>query len=84
MEQKQIGKVTHFFGKINVVVIVLKDTLKTSDKIHIQGATTDFEQSVASMQVEHKEVSVAGKGDSVGIKVKDHCRENDVVYIVTD
>lgn len=82
MAEKEIGKVTHFFTNINVAVIELSDTLKLGDKIHIKGATTDFEQIVDSMQIEHKNVEEAKKGDSIGLKVSDRVREGDKVFKV--
>ena len=84
MEEKEVGKVTHFFGKISVGVIELADNIKVGDKIHIKGATSDFEQSVDSMQIEHKEVQEAKAGESIGLKVKEPVREADKVYLVTE
>ncbi len=77
---KEIGKVTHYFDNISVAVIKLKKQLKTGDKIRIKGSTTDFEEPVKSMQIEHEQVDKAGKGKSIGLKVKDKVRENDKVY----
>jgi len=54
--------------------------LKAGDKIRIKGATTDFEQKVESMQIEHEKVNEAKAGKSIGLKVKDHVREHDKVY----
>lgn len=83
MEEKEIGKITHYFGKIGVCVIqVTAEGLKKGDKIHVKGATTDFEQTVDSMQVDHKEVPEAKKGDGIGMKVLSPCREHDQVYKV--
>ena len=76
----EVGRVTHYFSKISVAVVELKAPLKIGDKILIRGATTNFEQTVESMQVEHKPVEEAQPGQSVGIKVKDKVREKDVVY----
>ena len=81
-EKKPVGEVTHFFTNINVAVIKLSDKLKAGEKILIEGATTNFEQAVDSMQIEHKEVKEAKKGDSIGLKVKDRVREGDKVYRV--
>jgi len=82
MEEKpeEIGKITHFFSKINVAVVELTDTLNVGDKIHIMGPTTDFEQTVDSMQIEHENVKTAKKGQSIGLKVNERVRENDTVY----
>ncbi len=77
---KLIGEVTHYYSKIGVGIIKLTDTLKTGDKIKIQGHSTDIEQDVDSIQVDHKDVSDAKKGDDVGVKVTDKVREGDKVY----
>lgn len=83
-EEKEIGKITHFFGKISVGIIELADSLKVGDKIHIKGNTTDFEQGVTSMQVDHKDVPSGNKGDSIGIKTDQEVKEGDKVFLVTE
>lgn len=84
MEEKLIGKVTHYFGKVSVGIVELEDTLKTGDTIHIKGAHDDFTQEVKSMQIEHERVEEAGAGDVVGIKVNSRVHENDQVYKVSE
>jgi translation elongation factor EF-Tu-like GTPase len=84
MEEKKVGEVIRFFGKISVAAITLKEgALKVGDHIHIVGHTTDVSQTVDSMQVDNKEVPEAGPGADVGIKIKDRVREHDTVYKVT-
>ena len=78
---KEAGKVSHYFSKIGVAVIELSSDLKEGDKIHIKGHTTDFEQNVKSMQIEHDKVNEAKAGQSIGMKVDEHVREHDIVYI---
>lgn len=82
MEEKLIGKITHYFSNIGVGIIELSDELKVGDTIHVKGATSEFEQNVDSMQVEHQDIEKAKKGDAVGIKVKDKVREGDEVYLI--
>jgi len=77
---KPIGVITHYYGHLSVGIIKLNDTLKTGDKIKIKGHTTDISQNVDSIQIDHKDVPEAKKGDIVGIKVSDHVREDDQVY----
>lgn len=84
MEEKEVGVVTHYFSKIGVAAIELKDTLRVGETIHIKGHTTDFTQEVSSMQIEHENVSEASAGQSVGIKVKEKVREHDVVYKILE
>ncbi len=79
---EKIGKVVHYYTNIGVGIIELSNTLKVGDKIKIKGATTDFEQTVDSMQIEKDKIEEAKKGKSIGLKVKDHVRQNDVVYKV--
>jgi len=79
-ELKEVGEVTHYFTRIGVAVIELTDTLSVGDKILIKGSTTDLEQTVASMQIEHKNITTAQGGQSVGLKVEQRVREGDKVY----
>ncbi len=83
MEEKEVGKVTHYFGHVGVGIIALSDPLKVGDKIHIKGHACDFTQDVSSMQVEHVVVSEGKTGDAVGIKVTQKVHQNDKVYRVT-
>ncbi|HDZ86059.1 MAG TPA: translation elongation factor-like protein [Actinobacteria bacterium] len=82
--EKEIGTITHYFGKINVAIVELTNSLKIGDKIRIKGHTSDWEQTVDTMQVEHEKIEDAKKGDVVGISSKDHAREGDTVYLVTE
>lgn len=78
---KVLGLVTHYFSNIKVGVIKLKDTLKEGDQIRIMGGEkTDFNQTVKSMQLDHKKVKIAKKGKSVGLKVKEQVREGYKVF----
>lgn len=81
-EGKLIGKVTHYFDNIGVAVIELSDKLKAGNTIRIVGGeNTDFTQGVDSMEVEHKKIDQAKKGDSIGIKIKEKVRDGYKVYL---
>ncbi|MDD4996131.1 MAG: hypothetical protein PHW15_01455 [Patescibacteria group bacterium] len=84
MEEKQIGKITHFFSKIGVGVIELSDGLKVGDTIKIVGGDREFIQTVDSMQVEHENVSEGKIGESVGLKLDEISRPGDKVYRVIE
>jgi len=84
MPEKEIGRITHYFTNIGVAVIKLSGALSAGDKIHVKGATSDFKQKVASMQVEHEKIEKAKKGQSIGMKVNKPARENDAVFKVTE
>ncbi len=84
-EEKKIGVVTHYFGKITVAIIKIEEEgLKIGDTIHFKGHTSDFTQKVESMELEHKTIQEAKVGESIGIKVSEHAREGDVVYKVIE
>ena len=80
--EKAIGKVEHYYANIGVAVIELKGALKVGDKIRIKGHTSDFTQKVESMQMEHDKLQEAKSGQSIGLKVKEHVRQHDIVYKV--
>ncbi|MDD1668495.1 MAG: hypothetical protein LUO97_01715 [Methanomicrobiales archaeon] len=67
--EKPVGRVTHYFPKIGVAVVALSDDLKLGEEIHVTGAQTDFTQKVVSMQIEHKTIPSAIRGQEIGLKV---------------
>ncbi len=79
----ETGRITHYFSGISVAVADLEAPLAVGDRILIRGSTTDLEQVVESMQIEHKDVQTAKAGQSIGLKVKDRVRENDIIYKIT-
>ena len=85
MAEVELGKVTHYFGKIGVAAIeITQDTLSVGDTIHVKGHTSDFTQKIDSMQIDGQSVVEVTVGQSVGIKVPEHAREHDMVYKVVE
>jgi len=89
MEEKErklveVGRVTHYFSRIGVAVVELSAPLAVGDRILIKGATTNFEQVVDSMQIEHKNIERAEAGQAIGLKVIDRVRVNDRVYKIVE
>jgi len=76
----EIGHITHFFSKISVVVVELTLPLAVGDRILIKGPSTDFEQTVESMQIDRKAIPRAESGQSIGLKAVQPVKEKDVVY----
>lgn len=79
-ESGVIGKITHYFPHVNAAVVVLKAPLKTGDFIRVKGHTTDFAESVSSMQINHKPITEAKKGDEIGLQVGSRVRAGDKLY----
>lgn len=82
MTEQEIGKITHYYGHLNVGIIELSDNLKLGETIHIKGHSSDFTQGIDSMQIEHALVSEAGPGDAIGVKVTQKVHPHDKVYKV--
>ena len=81
---EEIGVVEGFFARPSAAVIKMtKGTLKPGERIYIKGHTTDLQQVVESMQVDHKPIAEATKGAVIGIQVTDRVRPNDLVYKLT-
>jgi hypothetical protein len=82
-QEEAIGIVTHYYSHLSVAVVqVNKGMLRTGDRIRIKGHTTDLTQAVGSLEYEHQHVDAAEAGKSVGLKVADHVREHDIVYLI--
>ena len=79
-KEKSIGKVTHYFPKVMAAVIKLKAPLTTGDLVKIKGHTTDFKQTVTSMQIDHVPIDQAKKGQEIGLLVDSRVRQHDIVY----
>ncbi len=84
MGKKLIGKVTHYYSNIGVAVVELEDDLKQGDTISIEGATTNIQQTVDSMQLEHESAGIAHSGDAVGLKVSERVRAGDKCYLIEE
>jgi len=85
MAEQKVGVVSHYFTHLQVAAVKLTDgPLKVGDTIHIRGHTSDWVQTVDSIQIEHDTMQEAKVGDDVGIKVTGHAREHDEVFVVTE
>lgn len=75
-----IGKVIHYYDKIGVVVVRLEKTLKLEDKVKFTKGDKSFEQTIESMQLEHKPVSLGKKNEEVAIKVDRLVKSGTAIY----
>lgn len=82
MADTQIGKVTHYYDKINVAVVDLTGNLKIGDTIKIVGHGSEFTQSVNSMQIEHEKLEEAHKDQEIGLQMDQPVKEGDVIFKV--
>ncbi|PIU42769.1 MAG: hypothetical protein CO034_02540 [Parcubacteria group bacterium CG_4_9_14_0_2_um_filter_35_11] len=80
IKEKLIGKVTHYFPKVGAAIVKLEDNLQIGEKIKIKKGEMEFEQAVQSMQIDHKDIKEAKKGQEVGLKVDQKVKEGWEVY----
>ncbi|HOO39846.1 MAG TPA: hypothetical protein PK425_04525 [Syntrophales bacterium] len=84
MAEEKIGEVVKFFSKPSVAAIKITDgELTVGETVKFTGHTTDFSETVESMEVNNKKIEKAVAGDLIGLKVKDRVREGDEVFKVT-
>ncbi len=76
-----VAEVTHYFPKVDAAVLKIKvGDIRIGDELRFKGHTTDFAQKVTSMQIDHKSIEIAKKGDDLGLEVKTRVRAGDLVY----
>jgi len=84
MAEKEIGMVSDFFARPMVAGIKLTGNIKLGERLHFKGHTTDFTMTVASMQIDNKNITEAKNGQTVGIQVPDRVRPGDMVFSAPD
>lgn len=77
---KPIGVVTHFYTAIKVAIVKFKKPVRVGTELQFKGATTDFKETIKSMQYDHEAIKIAPKGKQIGLRVKKRVREGDEVY----
>ncbi len=75
---------THYYNQPSVAAVQLEPgtKLRVGDVIRIRGHTTDFRQTVESLEINHTPATEVGPNDDFGLKVVEHAREHDVVFKV--
>lgn len=68
-EMKVCGQCDGYFEKINVAIIKVTSPLRKGDTIIFEKKDGLFEQMIESMQINHKDVSLAKSGSDIGLKV---------------
>jgi selenocysteine-specific translation elongation factor len=81
-ESRAIGMVIHYWSRLGVAGIRLTDTLKVDDWIHVRGTTTDLQQRVSSMQLNHRFINEAHAGQEIGLLAADRVRVGDTVFLL--
>jgi U32 family peptidase len=80
VKEKELGKVVHWYDKIGVAVVDLKSSLKKGDAVKVKRGENEFEDTITSIQIEHKDVDSAKKGDSAAIKLSSQAKEGSTIH----
>lgn len=78
------GKITHYYSELGVASVLLTGQIAIGDLIHVKGHTTDYEQKVESMQLQHRGIEIASPGQKIGLSVRQYVRRNDHIYIMNN
>jgi putative protease len=83
--EEKVGTVSDYFAKVGVAVVHLTDgALQVGDQIRISGHTTDFTQTVESLQWEHQAIECGEQGSDVALKVRERVRQHDQVLRIRE
>ncbi len=82
MAEQKVGKVSHWYDQIEVAVIKLEASLKVGDQIKVRRGEEEFDDEVASMQINHEEVKSGKKGDEVAVKLSKKAKEGAEVFLL--
>ena len=71
----------HYYDKIGVAVVELDGSIALGDRIHFKFEGSDlFEQIVDEIQIEHEKKETAGRGEIIGLKIKEPVKEGTEIY----
>lgn len=76
------GKVVHWYDRAGVAVVKLTVPLKVGDRIKVTTGDHEFEQVVASMQVNHEDIPSGEAGAEVAVKLSEPAKEGATVSLI--
>lgn len=81
-QEVYVGVVRAYFSKIHVAIVQITDgVVRQGDRLSFQGRKTNFHSTIKSMQINHKVVTEASKGETIGLTVPKPVRQGDKVYL---
>ncbi len=75
-----IGVITHYFPRVNAAVVRLKRPIRLGIPILIKGKSTNFRQTVSSIQINRNPIESARAGAEIGLEVFKGVKPGDLVY----
>ncbi|MFA5773386.1 MAG: translation elongation factor-like protein [Candidatus Paceibacterota bacterium] len=80
VKNNSIGKITHWYDKISVAVVKLNEVLRVGDKIKIKHGGQEFEETITSMELDHKPIQSGKKGQEIAIKLSQKAGEGLAIF----
>lgn len=86
LKKRFIGLVRNYYNRLGVAEIKLQaGDLKLKDRIMVQGPTTGVKEQIAcSMELNHKKIEAASRGQTVAVQLGFRVRKNDKVFILAE
>ena len=81
--EKQVGRIVKFFPNISVAVLGPAEKMSVGDRILIRGSS-EVEQTVDSMQINHQNVESVKAGEEFGMKTLGPVKKGDIVYRIEE
>lgn len=75
----KLGKIHHYYDRIGVAALTLTGPLSVGDTVTVTGHGSTTTQTIGSLQIEHKQIEKAKKGDDVAFKIDQPVKEGDSV-----
>ncbi|MBL7685703.1 MAG: hypothetical protein JNK65_06690 [Deltaproteobacteria bacterium] len=81
--EEEIGEIDHYYNHAHIAgAWIQKGSLHVGDQIHIKGHTTNFQERVLSLQMDHHNVQDAMPGMHVGFPVHEKVRPHDRIFVI--
>ncbi len=61
----------------------MNQALKAGDRVKFSGHDNEFNQTITSLQIEHKQVNELAPGETGGVKVDKPVKAGDILYLQT-
>ncbi len=85
MADFKVGEVTHYYQSVGIAMVHLASDLGTGDKIKfVSGDEVLFTQIIEVLQVGYKKLTMARKGELVGLKTINEVKNGTEVYKTTE
>jgi len=77
---RPVAEITHYFPRVRAAVLKLNRPLSIGDPVWIKGNTTDFRQTVGSLQIDRVPITTARPGQDAALEVMRDVRPADKVF----